>query len=132
MNFNTFNISKRNFIPTLLNSSKRPSLRFSLGTPSSIESLSSHAVVSVILFSLLFSMHVLPVYNLLLFWVERKVFSIVTCSFIVSDLNGHMAITICSIVVIGKLFVILKLILIFWLRASLAIAVLFLEFFMLL
>ena len=98
--------------------------------PSSVESILSHAVVSVFSFSLFFSAHALPGYNLLPFRVERKVLGVVACCFIVSDLNGLVAITICSIVVIGKLFVILKLILIFWLRTSLAIAELFLEFLM--
>ena len=70
--------------------------------PSLVESMLSHAVISVFSFSLLFSVHDLPVYNLLPFRVERKVLGIITCCFIVPDLNGLRAITILSIVVIGK------------------------------
>ena len=59
-------------------------------------------------FLLLSSLHAPLVHYLLLFQVERKVFGFVTCFSIVPDFNGLAAVTISSIVIIGKLFCVIE------------------------
>ena len=60
---------------------------------------------------------------------QEKVLCIITCSIVVFNLYGFEAISECSVVIICQLLFLLKSILIFSFQTSLAIAVLFLLFF---
>ena len=76
--------------------------------PSSVKSMCQTDVSAFFILPPLSSMHALLVNDLLPFWVERKVLSVVACFSVVLDLNGLTAITICSIIIIGKLFCVIE------------------------
>ena len=76
--------------------------------PSSVKSMCQIVVSAFFILPLLSSAHALLANDLLPFLVKRKVLCVVTCFFIVPDLNGLTAITIFSIVIISKLFCVIE------------------------